>query len=44
MGLIPEIKITEENHPLTIDQEKGIPFEQAVAIVNEIMKIQHGKS
>lgn len=44
MGLIPEIKMIEENHPLTIDQEKGITFEKAVAIVNEIMRIQHGKS
>ncbi|MET0943828.1 MAG: DUF2199 domain-containing protein [Flavobacterium sp.] len=44
LGLVPEIKMIEENHPLTIDQENGITFEKAVAIVNEIMKIQHGKS
>lgn len=44
MGFIPEIKMIEENHPLTIDQENGITFDKAVAIVDQIMKIQHGKN
>lgn len=44
LDLIPEIKIIEENHPLTLDQENGITFEKAISIVNEIMKIQHGKT
>lgn len=44
LGLIPEIKIIEENHPLKIDQENGITLEKAISIVDEIMKIEHGKS
>ncbi|MCY1465958.1 hypothetical protein D9M71_841710 [compost metagenome] len=44
LGLIPEIKLIEENHPLTLDQENGITLEKAISIVDEIMKIQHSKS
>ncbi|WP_081909383.1 DUF2199 domain-containing protein [Flavobacterium sp. ASV13] len=44
LDLIPEIRMIEENHPLTIDQENGITLEKAISIVDEIMKIQHGKT
>lgn len=44
LGLIPEIKLIEENHLLTIDQQNGITFEKAIFIMDQIMKIQHGKT
>jgi len=44
LELIPEIKIIEENHPLKMDQENGITLEKAISIVDQIIKIQHGKS
>ncbi len=44
VGLIPEIKSIEENHPLTIDQENGITYKRAVEIVDEIIKLQHNSN
>jgi hypothetical protein len=41
-GYIPEIRSIEEGHKLTIDQEKGITYKQALEIVDQIMRIQHG--
>lgn len=41
--LIPEIRSIEEGHKLTIDQENGIDYKRAVAIVDEILKDQHQK-
>ena len=43
VGLIPEIKVIEENHPLKIDQENGITFESALSIVDTILRDQHQK-
>ena len=44
LGIIPEIKIIEENHQLKIDQENGITFEKAKKIVLEILKKNHQKN
>jgi len=41
VGLIPEIQMIEENHPLTIDQEQGITYKKALEIVDKILKEQH---
>ena len=41
VGLIPHIKLIEENHPLTIDQEKGITYKKAVEIVSQILTDEH---
>ena len=41
MGMIPAIKVTEEDHPLTLDQENGISFEEAVKRVDNILKQFH---
>lgn len=41
LGIIPHIKITEENHPLKFDQEFGISYEKALRIVNEILRKEH---
>jgi hypothetical protein len=41
LGLIPEIKVIEEGHPLQVDQEKGISFKKALEIVDNIMRVQH---
>lgn len=41
VGLIPEIRITEDDHPLRVDQENGITYDQAQEIVNEILRRQH---
>lgn len=38
IGLIPKIKSIEVGHRLTIDQENGINYKNAVEIVDEIMK------
>lgn len=40
-GLIPEIKVIEEGHKLKADQENGITYKQATAIVDEILKSYH---
>jgi hypothetical protein len=41
VGLIPEIQVIEEGHPLKTDQNKGITFKKALAIVDKIMREQH---
>ena len=41
VGLIPEIKLIEEEHLLTFDQENGISYKKAVEIVDEILNKQH---
>lgn len=41
VGQIPLITVIEENHPLSIDQEKGITFENAKEKVNQILKGFH---
>jgi len=43
LGLIPEIVIIEEGHPLQIDQKKGITFKKARKMVRELLKAQHQK-
>lgn len=44
IGKIPTIKSIEEGHRLTTDQEKGITYQKAVEIVDEIMKQEHKKT
>lgn len=44
VGYIPAIKVFEEKHPLTIDQENGITYKKAVEIVNKIMQSQHSSN
>lgn len=39
---IPDIEVTEEGHPLTIDQQNGISFEEAKKKVDAIMRMAHG--
>lgn len=41
VGLIPEIKLIEEEHLLTFDQENGVSYKKAVEIVDEILNKQH---
>ena len=41
VGLIPTIKIIEEGHPLTVDQETGITFDKAMEIVGAILTSGH---
>jgi hypothetical protein len=41
IGLIPKVKMIEEGHRLTSDQESGISFETAKKIVNQILKKAH---
>ncbi len=41
VGLIPKIQMIDENHPLAMDQEKGIALAEAVVIVNQILRMQH---
>jgi hypothetical protein len=41
VGVIPHIKLIEENHPLTIDQENGIMYKKAVEIVSKILREAH---
>lgn len=43
VGLIPELEVIEENHNLQNDQKTGITLQKALSIINEIMKIEHGK-
>ncbi len=38
VGIIPEIKITEVNHQLAIDQKNGITYQKAKEIVEFILK------
>jgi len=42
VGVIPTIKMIEEGHPLTFDQEKGIVFEKALQVVGVILTSGHG--
>jgi len=44
VGLIPEIRVIEENHPLQIDQDNGITYKKALQIVDKILKEQHKKN
>ncbi len=41
VGLIPTIKMIQDGHQLTIDQEKGISFEKALEIVDVILTSGH---
>jgi Uncharacterized protein conserved in bacteria len=41
VGLIPTIQIIEDEHPLTVDQEKGITFNRALQIVDFILTGGH---
>ncbi|SEW54135.1 DUF2199 domain-containing protein [Chitinophaga arvensicola] len=41
LDTIPEIEITEEGHPLTIDQQQGISFAEALKKVDGIMREAH---
>ena len=41
IGLIPIVKLIEENHRLTTDQENGITFKSVKMIINEILKKEH---
>lgn len=43
-GLVPLIKITEENHPLAADQENGITYKQALEKVDAILREYHQNS
>lgn len=44
VGLIPEIKVIEENHPLAIDQGNGITYKKALGMVDKILREQHQKN
>ena len=41
-GSIPAIEVFEEDHPLTLDQQNGITFEQAKEKVQTILAGLHG--
>lgn len=41
VGIIPVLKMIEEGHALTIDQENGISYEKAKLIAGTILKDQH---
>lgn len=41
VGLIPAIKVIEENHPLAIDQQNGINFKTAIGKVEKILREYH---
>lgn len=41
VGFIPTIQIIEDEHPLTIDQAKGITFDKAMQIVDFILTSDH---
>jgi hypothetical protein len=43
-GAIPSIRVFEEDHPLTNDQQKGITFEQANEKVKAILAKLHNDS
>jgi hypothetical protein len=43
-GQIPTIKIIEDGHPLTKDQEKRITFDKALEIVGHILKSGHNSN
>ena len=44
VGIIPEIKVLEDNHPLKIDQDNGITYKKALEIVDQIIRGQHQKN
>lgn len=37
VGIIPRIEVIEEDHPLTVDQKKGITIEQVISIVEKLL-------
>jgi hypothetical protein len=37
VGCIPDIMVTEENHPLKLDQKKGISMDKTLDIVHKIL-------
>jgi hypothetical protein len=41
VGLVPLIKVTEDGHPLTIDQKNGISYTTALEKVETILKEYH---
>ena len=41
VGIIPIVKLIEDGHPLTIDQEKGIMLAKAMEIVADILTSGH---
>jgi len=41
VGIIPRVVVTEENHPIALDQTNGITLEKALAIVTEIIPDLH---
>jgi hypothetical protein len=43
-GMIPLLEIIEDDHALTNDQRNGITLKKALAIVDAVMRAQHGKS
>lgn len=43
-GLIPTIKMIEDNHPLTVDQKNGITFDKALKIVDFILTSGHERT
>lgn len=44
VGLIPEIKVVEENHPLKFDQDNGITYKKTLEIVDKILRELHQKN
>jgi hypothetical protein len=40
-GIIPLIRIIEDDHRLTIDQTNGISYQQALQIVGEALRFEH---
>ncbi len=44
VGLIPNIQVIEENHPLKIDQDNGITYKEALKKVDEILRMNHQKN
>ncbi len=44
VGLIPEIQVIEDNHPLKIDQDNGLTYKKALEIVDKILREQHQKN
>ena len=42
-GLIPDVEIIEEEHPLQTDQQNGITMKKALEIVDVLMREEHGK-
>ena len=44
VGLIPNIQVIEQNHPLRIDQVNGITYKIALQKVDEILRMHHQKN